>query len=238
MISGKIFFNGNLRYTKSFHSFASHMAEILTTGDRIKQQAHELFMQFGLKSVSMDDIATKLGISKKTIYLFYADKDALVNDVIKSVLEHNENCCKRDAQSADNAIHEIFLAMDFIMEVFRSMNPSLLYDMQKYYPDAYQKFAQHKNDYLYNIVKQNLNRGIEEELYRADIKVELIARFRVESMMLPFNPAFHTKIKYSLATIEQELTLHFLYGMVSPKGYKLAVKYQQDRLKKINKDEK
>ena len=214
------------------------MEEILTTGERIKQKAHELFMQFGLKSVSMDDIATKLGISKKTIYQFYIDKDALVDDVIKSVLEHSETCCTKDTKVAENAVHEIFLAMDFIMEVFRSMNPSLIYDMQKYYPAAYQKFLQHKNDYLFGVVKQNLQRGIKEELYRADLKVELIARFRVESMMLPFNPEFHTKVKYNLAAIEQEITLHFLFGMVSPKGYKLATKYQQNRLKKINKDEK
>ena len=214
------------------------MEETVTTGERIKLQAHELFMQFGLKSVSMDDIATKLGMSKKTIYQYYADKDALVDDVIKSVLEHSESCCNRDTETAENAVHEIFLAMDFIMEVFRSMNPSLLFDMQKYYPTAYLKFLKHKNDYLFGVIKQNLQRGIKEELYREDLKVEVIARFRVESMMLPFNPEFHTKVKHSLATIEQEITLHFLFGMVSPKGYKIASKYQQERAKKINKDEK
>ena len=214
------------------------MKELLTTGERIKHTAHELFMQFGLKSVSMDDIAGKLGMSKKTIYQYYEDKDALVDEVIKSVLEHNETCCNMDKNRADNAVHEIFLAMDFIMEVFRSMNPSLLFDMQKYYPSAYQKFAKHKNDYLFGVIKENLKRGIEEELYREDLKVEVIARFRVESMMLPFNPEFHTKVKQSLAAIEQEITMHYLFGMVSPKGYKLAVKYGQDRLKKINKDEK
>ena len=214
------------------------MEEIKTTAERIKHTAHELFMQFGLKSVSMDDIARKLGMSKKTIYQYYADKDALVDDVIKSLLEHSETCCNIDKSRADNAVHEIFLAMDFIMEVFRSMNPSLLFDMQKYYPNAYQKFAKHKNDYLFGVIKQNLIRGIEEELYREDLKVEVIARFRVESMMLPFNPEFHTKVKSNLAAIEQEITMHYLFGMVSPKGYKLAVKYRQDRLKKISKDEK
>jgi len=214
------------------------MAEIVTTGERIKHKAHELFMQFGLKSVSMDDIATKLGISKKTIYQFYADKDALVDDVIQSLIKHNQQCCDIDQQKADNAVHEIFLAMDFIMEIFRSMNPSLLFDMQKYYPVAFQKFSNHKNDYLYGVIKTNLTRGVAEELYRPDLKIDVIARFRVESMMLPFNPEFHTKVKQNLADIEEEITLHFLFGMVSPKGYKLAAKYQQERLKKNNKNEK
>ena len=214
------------------------MAEIVTTGERIKHKAHELFMQFGLKSVSMDDIATKLGISKKTIYQFYADKDALVDDVIQSLIQHNQQCCDIDQQKADNAVHEIFLAMDLIMEIFRSMNPSLLFDMQKYYPMAFQKFSNHKNNYLYSIIKKNLIRGVAEELYRPDLKIDIIARFRVESMLLPFNPEFHTKVKQNLADVEEEITLHFLFGMVSPKGYKLAAKYQQERLKKNNKNEK
>lgn len=214
------------------------MAEILNTAERIKHKAKELFMQFGLKSVSMDDIASGLGISKKTIYLSYADKDALVDDVIASLINHNQECCEMDKKIAENAIHEIFLAMDFIMEIFRSMHPSLIFDMQKYYPTAFQKFSTHKNDYLYGVIKSNLERGISEELYRADLKVDVMARFRVESMMLPFNPEFHTKVKQNLAAIEEEITLHFLFGLVSLKGYKMAVKYQQDRIKKLNNNEK
>lgn len=207
------------------------MAEIINNAERIKHKAKELFMQFGLKSVSMDDIANGLGISKKTIYLFYADKDALVDDVIASLINHNQHCCEADQKISDNAVHEIFLAMDFIMEIFRSMNPSLLFDMQKYYPAAFQKFLNHKNDYLYGVIKSNVERGISEELYRPDLKADVMARFRVESMLLPFNPEFHTKVKQTLAAVEEEITLHFLFGLVSMKGYKLAVKYMAKREK-------
>ena len=208
------------------------------TGERIKQTAHGLFMQFGLRSVSMDDIATGLGISKKTIYQFYQDKDALVEDVIASIIEHNQFCCQKDREGSMNAIHEIFLAMDFMMEIFKSMNPSLVFDMQKYYPGAFLKFSEHKNDYLQGIIKANILRGIEEELYREDLQVEILSRFRVESMMLPFNPDFQNKVKFNLAVIEEELILHFLFGMVSLKGYKMAIKYQQDRIKKQKVNEK
>ena len=208
------------------------MEENTGIGERIKQAAHELFMQYGLKSVSMDDIAGKLGISKKTVYRFYEDKDALVDDVIGSMLQHNRDCCNMDQEVSENAIHEIFLAMDFMMDIFRSMNPSLIFDMQKYYPGAYQKFAKHKNDYLYGVIKNNITRGIAEELYRPELQVDLIARFRMESMMIPFNPEFHAKVKQNLAAVEEELMLYFLFGLVSPKGYKLTVKYQNDRIKK------
>lgn len=214
------------------------MIETTDTAERIRQTADRLFMQYGLKSVSMDDIANSLGISKKTVYRFYEDKDALVDAVIDGILEHNRECCETDKAKSENAIHEIFLAMDFMMEIFRSMNPSLVFDMQKYYPRTYNKFAKHKNEYLFSVIKDNILRGIEEELYRPELFVDLITRFRVESVMIPFNPEFHTKVKQNLADIEEELLIHFLYGLVSPKGYKMVVKYQNDRLKKLKADGK
>jgi TetR/AcrR family transcriptional regulator, cholesterol catabolism regulator len=209
------------------------MTEVNETSERIKQKAHELCMKFGIRSVSMDDIASSLGISKKTIYQFYEDKDALVDAVIASVFENDEICCERDRAKSENAIHEIFLAIEFIVEMFKSMNPSLLYDLQKYHPKSFMRFVQHKDNYLYGVILQNLKRGIAEELYRADLRKEILARFRVESMMLPFSPEFQAKIKDNLAVIEEELTLHFLFGLVTPKGFKLALKYQEYRNKKV-----
>jgi len=208
------------------------------TKERIRQTAHNLVMQYGIRSISMDDIAGALGMSKKTIYQYYADKDELVDEVVSSIIQYNQACCERDRQMADNAIHEIFLAMEFMMEVFRSMNNSLLFDMQKYHPAAFQRFAKHKNDYLYNIIKENLARGIREELYRPDIKVDILARFRVESVIIPFSPEFYGKVKASLADIEEEILLNFLFGLVSQKGYKLILKYQQERIKKNNNETK
>ena len=222
-----------LKVSLVLHSIMNDIA----TKERIRQKAHDLFMQYSLRSVSMDDIATALGMSKKTIYLYYADKDELVNEVVSAIIKYNQASCEMDRQSADNAIHEIFLAMEFMIEIFRSMNNSLLYDMQKYHPAAFNIFAKHKNDYLYTIIKENLLRGIREELYRPDIKVDILARFRVESVTLPFSPEFHGKVKSSLADIEEEILLNFLFGVVSQKGFKLTLKYQQERNKKTLNNE-
>jgi AcrR family transcriptional regulator len=212
------------------------MTETTEISVRIRVKAHDLFMQYGLRSVSMDDIANNLGISKKTIYQYYADKDQLVDAVITQVIGYNQSCCDMDRKDSENAIHEIFLAMDFMMEIFRSMNPSLLYDMQKYHPATFLKFSKHKNDYLYTVIRENILRGIQEDLYRSDIKIDVLARFRVESVMLPFMPEFHSRVKSNLAMIEEELTLHFLFGLVSPKGYKMTLKYQEERNKKLLAD--
>ena len=210
----------------------SIMIEVFDTAGRIRQKAHDLFMQFGLRSVSMDDIANGLGISKKTIYIYYADKDQLVNAVVAYVINKTENACELDRSKAVNAIHEIFLATDMAKDLFRSMNPSLLFDMQKYYPEAFRMFIAHKNEYLFGIIRNNLQRGISEELYRAEIDVDVLARFRVECIILPFMPDFHNNVKKGLAEIEEELTMHFLFGVVSQKGYKLILKYQEERNKK------
>jgi TetR/AcrR family transcriptional regulator, cholesterol catabolism regulator len=204
------------------------------TGLRIKKKAHDLFMQYGLRSVSMDDIANSLGISKKTIYQYYADKDELVDAVVDAEFTKNEGICEFDRQNSKNAIHEIFMAMDMVVEMFSSMNPSLIFDMQKYYPKAFQKFHKHKNDYLYNVIRDNIIRGVSEELYRQEMNVDIISRFRVESITIPFNPEFHNKMKYNMAQIEEEFIIHFLFGMASPKGYKMILKYQQERNNKSN----
>ena len=81
-------------------------------------------------------------------------------------------------------------------------------------------------------LKKNIQRGVIEELYRPDINVEIMARYRLESIVIPFNPEFHSKIKFTLAQIAEELSKHFLFGLVSQKGHKLSLKYIQAKIKK------
>jgi len=202
------------------------------TAIRIFQQAHLLFMQYGLKSVSMDDIAGKMGISKKTIYQYYADKEALVAEVVKQITSENQFQCDNDIVNSENAIHEIILAMEQMSKLFETMNPSILFDLQKYYPQAFKLFLAHKNDYVFGKIKQNIIRGINEGLYRDDLNIEIVSRYRVESIVIAFNPEFQSSVKSSLVSIAQELSTFFLYGVVNEKGYKLINKYAKNRSKK------
>ena len=207
----------------------------INTKDRIRQKADELFMRYGLRSVSMDDIANSLGISKKTIYQFFADKNELVDAVLAETLSFNKQNCDRNRNCSANAVEEIFLSMDIADQIFRNMHPSVIFDMQKYHPQAFSRFLKHKNEYLYSIVFKNLERGIKEDLYRPEINAEILSRFRVESMLLSFNPEFYIGQKHNIAEVERQLLEHFLYGIASLKGYKLILKYQQERLKKQQK---
>ena len=207
----------------------------LDTKQRIQKAAHDLVMQYSIRSVSMDDIAANLGMSKKTIYQYFKDKDELVESVVDAVIDTNQCICDDDREKADNAVHEIFLVMDMMVEMFKTMNPSILFDMQKYHPAAFRKFQKHRNEYLYNVCWQNLDRGIKEELYRPEINMDIMARYRVETMLTAFNPEFQRSVKQSLVVIEEEIIIHYLFGLVSPKGYKLAQKYMELREKELAK---
>jgi AcrR family transcriptional regulator len=194
--------------------------------ERILAKSSELFMQYGIRSVSMDDIAGALGMSKKTIYQYFADKDELVNEVIRVILEDNEQNCSRDCIVAENAVDEMMKAIEMMEEMFRTMNPSVLFDLKKYHPKAYSIFEKHKSEYLYTVIRDNLVRGIREELYRPDLNIDIIAHLRIDSMMLPFDPTLFNKQGNSLVTVSRQILEHYLFGIVSLKGYNLVLQYQ------------
>jgi TetR/AcrR family transcriptional regulator, cholesterol catabolism regulator len=206
--------------------------------DRIKLKAHDLFMQYGVRSITMDEIALQMGVSKKTIYQYYADKDELVDAVMIDKIKFNQDCCLKDKQHAKDAIHEVFLAIEMMQEMFQNMNPSILFELEKYYPKSFEKFLQHKYSFLYKILTDNIERGIAEELYRSDIDTDVLVKARLETMILPFNLQLFPKNKYQLVKVETELTTHFLFGLATIKGYKLITKYQQERTKNTNINEK
>jgi len=128
--------------------------------DRILVKAHDLFNRYGVRSVSMDDIAAQLGMSKKTLYQYYIDKEELVSAVFIQVIEGNKTRCLADRKQAENAIHEIFLAFDMMQEMFAQMNPVVIYDLEKYHPAVYKIFHEHKYNFLYQVIKTNIEKGI------------------------------------------------------------------------------
>ena len=201
--------------------------------ERIVTKAHELFMRYGIRSVSMDEIANHLGMSKKTIYQFYTDKDALVDDVINIVINENRTECVLHKQKSENAVHEIFMAMDMVVEMLGAMNPAVIFDLEKFHPNSFKKYNDHKNKFLYAIIRENLDWGKREELYREEIQSDIIARFRLTSMFMLFNPEIFPLGKHSLPTLITEVTDNFLYGLTTHKGQKLIQKYKLQRQKTI-----
>ena len=200
--------------------------------ERILLKAHDLFNKYGIRSVSMDDIAAQLGMSKKTLYQYYADKEELVNAVFTRILEGNKDRCLGDRKLSENAVHEIFMAFDMMQEMFSKMNPVVIFDLHKYHPQVYAKFHEHKSTFLYNMIRTNLEKGVKEELYRPEIDVDVITRYRIESVFIPFNSEVFPNNRTHLVQIEQQVNDHFIYGLVTARGQKLVQKYKNQRTKK------
>lgn len=199
--------------------------------DRILQKADELFMQYGIRSVSMDDIANNLGMSKKTLYQYFADKDELVNEVVHNHIDSIQTDCVSGRNEAVDAIHEVFITMERIIEQLSNMNPMLLYDLEKFHFKAYRKFRDHKDKFLAQVISDNIEWGIKDELYRPDISVDVMSKFRLESMMIPFNVSLFPPGKYNLASTSEIIIEHFVYGLATIKGHKLIQKYNEQRKK-------
>lgn len=205
--------------------------------ERILVKAEELFMQYGIRSVSMDDIANHLGMSKKTLYQYFSDKDELVDEVVDGHIKEIQGDCLDCRRSAQDAIHEIFITMEQIVEEFSNMNPLLLHDLEKFHYKAYRRFRDHKDKFLVQIIRENIEWGIRDELYRPDINIDVICKYRLESMMIPFNVAVFPPGKYNLATTSEIIIEHFTYGLATIKGHKLIQKYNEQLQKKQKHEE-
>jgi AcrR family transcriptional regulator len=206
----------------------SQINQQLDVKEYIIVESDKLFCHYGFKSVTMDDIAKHLGMSKKTIYSHFADKNELVNIVIEQRLNSNRELINETINISQNAVHEIFIALTNMKEQLSGINPSLFYDLQKYHPQAWLFFKNFREKYLYTTIHDNLKRGIAEGYFRKDIKADILTQMRLEQMDLIFsNSTSYTNGKYGIAHVMAELTEHFLYGICTLKGHKLINKYKE-----------
>jgi AcrR family transcriptional regulator len=176
-------------------------------------------------------------MSKKTLDQFFADKDELVEAVVDKELKRGQQDCLACRVLSLDAVHEIFITMEQIAEQFRNMNPMVLHDLEKFHLASFQKFLKHKNEFLLDVIRKNIERGIGEELFRPEIHIDILSKFRLESMMIAFNIAVFPPRKYNLVEVTQEIIEHYLYGLATLKGHKLILKYKEQSKKQLSYDE-
>jgi hypothetical protein len=199
--------------------------------ERILVKAHELFHRFGFRRVTMDEIALKTGMSKKTIYQSFENKDEIVNAVVEEHINGSCGLCESHCANAENAVHEIFLNIGTIQELVGEMNPAVFEDLEKFFPAVFVKLYQHKNEYLAKKVKDNLLRGIKEGYYRKELNIDIITKLRIETTFLPFRQEVFPFGKFSMAEVQKEILEHYLYGLCTPEGQKLIKKYEKLKTK-------
>jgi AcrR family transcriptional regulator len=194
--------------------------------ERIVSGSEELFLKAGIKSVTMDDIATHLGMSKKTIYQFFKDKNELVFALVKKKLKDDEEQVAAIISQSGNVIEEMINMMKCSEEIFSRINPIVIHDLQKYHPEAWKQFQDFKSGVLVHTLEQLLSKGIKQGYIRPDIDVKILARMRVAQVEMGFNAAIFPLAEFNTWKVQQQLLEHFNYGICTLKGYKLLNQYK------------
>jgi len=207
--------------------FAPYMDEKFS---EILLKSSEVFMRYGLKSVTMDDIAREIKVSKKTIYKYVKDK----SDLLCNVMQGNCTC---DVMVIDEILDRRLNAIDEIIEIGRyvagqlkMMHPSIHYDMEKYYPEVWQLFETHKTNYLYGCVADNMARGIKEGLYRDNLNIEIMVKLYLSKIDLVFDATIFPPNKFNFVEVYMELLRYHIKGIASDNG----VEYLRNEIKNEN----
>jgi AcrR family transcriptional regulator len=192
----------------------------------------ELFMKYGIKSLTMDDISRHLGISKKTLYQHVSDKKDLVKKALEFAIE-NDQCMLGDiASNEENAIDELLAINVKMSEKLQSVQPAVMFDLQKYYPEAWRVMENHKKCFVYDMVVNNIKVGIDQGLYRDNVTAEIIAGVYITMIDKIFDSDMFPSNKYTFSKLHREIARYHIRGIASEKGKAYLVK----RLKDNNHD--
>lgn len=186
---------------------------------RIVEGSARVFWTNGIRSVTMDDIAGELGISKKTLYLYVKDKSDLVTKVLQFTSARYHAHVTAIQEQGLNAIDEMFAIAQYISAEVSKLHPSLYFDLAKYYPEACRIMDQGKQVEVVRQVAQNMEKGMREGYYREDLNVPLLAKL----YMVRFDQAMSVEQaklaeRYSMSEINWELFRYHIRGIASKKG--------------------
>ena len=181
-------------------------------------------MRYGIRSVTMDDVARQSSVSKKTIYQYFQNKDALVLAVAVAHFESEKEEFLGLEKEAVDAVHELILVSQCLRKHVFKMNPSLLFDMKKYHGSSWDAYLDFKHQTIRGHIVRNIERGKNEGLFRSELDAEIISIIRVEQVQTVFNPSIFPPSKYDFRTVQLQIMDHFVNGLLTDEG---RIKYKE-----------
>ncbi len=175
----------------------------------------------------MDEIARHLSISKKTLYLYFRDKDELLISFLEDYISQLKDEMRSIFDISVDVIDEMLKTTVYMEKRICNMNPSLLFDLKKYHFNAWNIFQLFKNSFIIKQIEETLRKGIEEGYFRNDIDVKILSRLRMEEVEMGFNPNVFNPEDYSIPKVQMQLFEHFMYGICTLKGHKKINQYKQ-----------
>ena len=218
------YLHGNIFYKKCFQREKSVYICSMVTEQEILEKTFKLFCRYGIKSLTMSDIASNLHISKKTLYKYVSDKHDLVKKVFWD-LEHHHKFINT-FQLNGNAIEQFYQVSRKVMEMIKQTNMHMLFDLKKYYPDVYEEIQVRRQKAIVKNVSENIKAGQKDGLYRKEINPELVGELYFLKTNALIDSDFVNSGKYTLKEIFVELFKYHILGICTEKGRKFLENFK------------
>ena len=186
----------------------------------IVMQAAEVYMRYGIKSVTMDEMARQLGVSKKTLYLYVKDKNDLVEQCVLLNHQEEEKVIQQLVETTDNAIEQMLKISRFVMGELRKIHPSIFFDLERYHPSAMKMMECHKDEFITGCIEQNLINGIKQGLYRENLNPKIISDIYVGMIDMVMGSELSRATDLPPDQIYSEMFRYHIRGIATDKGLK------------------
>lgn len=186
-------------------------------------KASAIYMRLGIKSVTMDEMARQLAVSKKTLYQYVKDKNELVELCVQIQHEEEQLMIQQIVESTENAIEQMLKISRFIIEELRQVHPSIFFDMSKYHPSALNMMQCHKDEFICGCIEQNLINGIKQGLYRKKLNPKVISSIYVAMIDFVLSGESYNDTKIQAFEVYSELFRYHIRGIASEMGLEYLV---------------
>lgn len=186
--------------------------------DRILETARGMFLDIGVRSVTMDDLAGELGMSKKTVYRLIENKADLVRNCVQAEIGSARERVQKITASSSDAIEEMLLVGTMVIESLRRFNTNTIFELKKFYPESWLLVERHHSEFVLNMIRNNLLKGINEGLYRPEINVDIVSRIYIGKMEMLMEIRPEEAGGSSTSEIYMEFFNYHIRGVASPKG--------------------
>lgn len=189
--------------------------------NRIIKEATQQFFQYGIRNVTMADIALSLGISKRTIYETFKDKNELIQTCLDHLNEEQGNHTRKILEGSGNVVEAIFAFMQLKIKAMDSINPSFIKDLKKHYPLIWNKLHNAHTEKGYELSRRLLETGIQEGIFRKEINVAIIVKLFFAQMNLIAGENLFSRNEYDLKDILKNVVINYMRGISTKKGINL-----------------
>lgn len=195
--------------------------------ERILSSARDLFQRYGIRSITMDDIAHHLGISKKTIYQHFSDKDDIVTLSMKYYIGAERDALAEQKKVSRDPLELLIRIHHYLQKNLTHSTSALLFDLQKYHAKAWDLMNDFKYGFVSDFVRSNLEAGIEQGYFRDDLNVDIVTKIRLEEIMLAHNDTVFPRDQFDAVEVSSSILDHFVFAITTDRGKKLYKKHRE-----------